>query len=229
MYSSKLFKKRIVIVVLLFIFIILFWMSGAYKLLSFDAIKRNSAWLKEQAQLNTGKTILCYIGGYIGLVVCSLPGVSLVNIMGGFLFGLFLGIVCIVVAATIGATIFFLMIRYVIGDLIQKKYAQKLHHFNQKIDKNGWIYLLLLRCIPLVPFFLVNILAAMTTIKLSTFIWTTALGVLPSAIVFAYIGTQFMNITGPSDIFSFSMVLAFTGLLALILTPVILSRYWKIV
>ena len=229
MYRSKLFKKRLVIVASLLIFVTLFCMSGSYKLLSFESIKRNSLWLKQQAELNRATTIVCYLSGYIGLVVCSLPGVSLANIMGGFLFGFFMGVLCIVVAATLGATIFFLMIRYVIGDIIQAKYAQKLLHFNQKIAQNGWVYLLLLRCIPLIPFFLVNILAAMTTIKLRTFVWTTAVGVLPSAIIFAYIGTQFMTINSLNDIFSFSLVSAFLGLLALVLIPVIISRYWKIV
>lgn len=227
--GNKSVKKRLVIAILLVIIMIAFWVSGAYKFLSFDDLKKNAAWLKQQAECNLWKTIVGYCGMYVGVVLCSLPGVSLINIVGGFLFGLIFGVFWIVVAATSGALLFFLIIRYIIGDVIHLRYAHRLIAFNRKVDQKGWLYLLLLRFIPVVPFFMVNMLAALTKIRLSTFVWTTAVGVLPSAIVFAYVGTQFMHIQSVADIFSFSVLLAFAGLLLLMLIPLVISRYLKII
>ena len=214
---------------LIFLIIIGFiWLSGLHKCLTFEQVKSNTVWLSEQATHHYWWTVFFYIGIYITVVICSLPGAALMSVIGGFLFGVLSAAIYINIAATIGATIFFILVRYLIGGYLQVRYAQKLVHFNQMIEKKGWLFLIMIRCIPLIPFFMVNMFAGLTRIPFSTFIWTTMVGVIPTSILFAFAGRELGMISKFTDIFSVPILCAMALLILLVLIPFVINKHRRI-
>lgn len=167
--------------------------------------------------------VAAFILVYILSVALSVPWGAYLTIAGGFLFGM-AGVIYVNIGATAGAAAAFLASRYLIGDAIQEKYREKLTSFNAEIERNGRNYMLTLRLIPIFPFFLINILAGVTRIPLSTFVWTTSLGIIPGSFVYTYAGTQLAWIRNADDIMNWKILLALAlfGLLALL--PVIIKK-----
>lgn len=118
--------------------------------------------------------------------------------------------------------------RYVIGSYVQERYAVSLTNFNQMIEKKGWLFLLAIRCMPVIPFFMVNMFAALTQIRLSTFIWTTSVGILPTSIIFAYAGKQLNGVSALRDLFSVPVLGSLGMLIVLVVIPLAINRYRKI-
>ena len=132
------------------------------------------------------------------------------------------------ISATTGATLAFLFARYIAGQALQRKYGDKIAKFNDDLERNGWSYLLVLRFIPIFPFFLINIFAGLTKIPLRTFVWTTSLGIFPGSLIYAYAGQQLGTIKTVKDIFSRTILLAFLLLAALAVFPVIYNKVKKL-
>lgn len=228
MYKAKWSKKRLILAVVIISIISIIWASGLHKCLTFDQIKKNTLWLKDHVEHHYWWTVLVYLATFITVILCGLPAAALMNILGGFLFGVIQGVLYIIVAATIGGTLFFLIVRYLIGSYLQTRFSSHLHAFNQAWEKKGWQFLILLRCIPVIPFFMVNTLAGLTSIDVRTFMWTTAVGVIPTALIFTYAGKQLGRIAGIHDIFTAPIIIAL-GLLALVgIVPLLISRRRKI-
>lgn len=221
-------KKRLIVGLLLIGLIGVMWGSGFHKCLTFMQIKTNAVWLSEQVKFHYWWTVMIYLLTFVLVVVCSVPGTALMNILGGFLFGVIQGVIYINIGATLGATIFFFLVRYVLGSYLQERYEKKLINFNKMIAQKGWLFLIIIRCIPLIPFFMVNTFAGLTQIPVSTFVWTTSVGILPTSIIFAYAGKQLNGINQLKDLLSGPMMMSLGLLLALALLPLIINRYRKI-
>ena len=219
---------RVVIGAIFFAVIVFIWASDLHKCLTFEQLKSNTAWLSEQVTHNYWWTVFIYIGIYIMVVFCCLPGAALMSVIGGFLFGVVQAAFFINIGATIGATLFFLLVRYLIGGYFQFCYAEKLARFNTMIEKSGWLFLLMVRCIPLIPFFMVNIFAGLTRIPFSTFVWTTMIGVIPTSLLFAFAGRELSIITKFTDIFSVPILCAMALLMLLVLLPVAINKHRRI-
>ena len=113
------------------------------------------------------------------------------------------------IGATCGAVLAFLSARYLLGSRLQESYGAQLAKFNGEMERNGVRYLLTLRLIPVFPFFLVNFLSGLTRVHLSTFTWTTAAGIIPGTVVFAYAGHQLETVHSVGDIFTGKVLSAF--------------------
>lgn len=164
---------------------------------------------------------LLTIGGffciYVFIASFSLPLTALLTLSSGFLFGLTLGTLLSSFASVIGATVSFLMSRFFLKSFVERKFKSSLKKVSNSFEKEGIYYLFALRLIPLIPFFLVNILMSLTTIKTKVFFLASQIGMLPSTIAYAYAGTRISQIQTPGDIFSFKVLSAFAilGLLPL--------------
>jgi uncharacterized membrane protein YdjX (TVP38/TMEM64 family) len=145
---------------------------------------------------------LLFILVYIVAAAFNVPGATVLTLTAGFLYGTIRGALYVNVAATTGATGAFLFARYVVGQGLQARYAEKLATFNTELDRNGAAYLLFVRLIPAFPFFLINLAAGLTRLRLWTFVWTTAIGILPGSLVFAYAGRQLRTIQSVGDVLS---------------------------
>ncbi len=125
---------------------------------------------------------------YVAVVAISFPGAGALTITGGFLFGAALGTALASVAATIGATLIFLIARTSLGALLAERAGPRAQKLRQGFQEEGFSYLLFLRLVPLFPFWLVNLAAALFGMRLLTYVAATAIGVVPATFVFAYFG-----------------------------------------
>lgn len=146
---------------------------------------------------------------YIVVTALSLPGAALLTLTGGAVFGLVWGTILANLSATIGATLAFLIARYVLGDWVQKKFADRIEPVNQGIAQDGAFYLFTLRLVPVVPFFVINVVMGLTRLKVWTFFWVSQIGMLAGAAVYANAGTQLAKLESLSGILSPAMLASF--------------------
>ena len=185
---SKFAKRLIILAVIIAVFLILWFFTALGDLVDFKSLFDNRAALLEKVNTRYALAVIVYIGVYIVATALSIPGATVLTLLGGFFFGPWLATVYVNVGATLGAFIIYLAARYFLGDGIQSKYGEKLEKFNREIEENGQNYMLTLRLVPIFPFFLVNLFAGVTTIKPRQFLWTTALGIIPGSFAYAWLG-----------------------------------------
>jgi uncharacterized membrane protein YdjX (TVP38/TMEM64 family) len=219
-------KRLLLFLSVLVIAGILLWYTGFTEQF-FLWIKIHRDFLIDLVATRYMAAIGIYLGIYAFLIALSLPLASVMNITGGFLFGTVLGSIYAIIGATIGATISFLLVRAFLGKLVQKQYAQRLHAFNAAMAKEGTRYLVAVHFIAVIPFFVVTMLMGLTNISPWTFIWTTAVGIIPSVVICAFAGQQLTTIDHVSDVFSSNVILAFVLLALLALLPPLAQRLRK--
>ncbi|MEQ8495028.1 MAG: FAD-dependent oxidoreductase, partial [Gammaproteobacteria bacterium] len=183
--------------------------------LSLDYLKSRQAALV--AEVNAAPLAAAAIGFAIYALVTalSIPGAAVLTLAAGAVFGLFWGTLLVSFASSIGATLAFLLARYLLRGLVQARFGHRLASVNRGVRNDGPIYLLTLRLIPVIPFFLINLLMALTPISTRQFYLYSQLGMLPATVVFVNAGTQLATIDSLGDIASFDVLLAL-GLLALL-------------
>ena len=126
---------------------------------------------------------------YVGITGLSLPGATPLTLLYGWYFGFVKGVILVSFASTLGATIAFLISRYLFRDAIQSRFAKQLEKFNESLEKEGPFYLFSLRLIPAVPFFVINAVMGLTKIKTLTFWWVSQVGMLVGTLVYVYAGS----------------------------------------
>ncbi len=174
-----------------------------------------------------------YIAVYALAVALSLPSALLLTLTGGFLFGAAAGTVFTVTGATIGATLLFVFARTMMGDDAMSHFGKTGAKLACAIKANAWSYLLVLRLLPLFPFFLVNVIPAFAGVKLGTFVITTFLGIIPATIVFSLSGAGLGQVLDQGNSISINTILtpeimaALGGLALLALAAVPLKRKFE--
>ncbi len=212
--DKKKYKIIIGLMVIVIIGIMIYEHTELGKIITFDNFMKNKEKLHYYVQKNYIGTVIIYILAY-AIISFGIPGAAILALVGGFIFGTTKGTIYINIGATIGATASFLLSRYIIGSWIQSQYKDKIIRINKQIKENGANYFLTARFIPIVPFFLINLLGGLTTIPLRTFIWTTSLGIIPVDIVYAYAGSNIENIHSLNDVLSTKVILTLS-LLAIV-------------
>lgn len=217
--------KRKLPVLALFLFGIgLFYYFDLGQYLSLDSLKENKENLDQFYRENTVATIAGFIGVYIAVVALSLPGATILTLASGAIFGAVKGTLVVNVGATLGATLAFLVARFLLRDWVEEKYGGKIKSFNDGFSNNALNYILFLRLVPLFPFFLINLVSGLTRVKLPVYFFGTMFGILPGSFVYANAGSNLAGITSLSDIASPGVLGSFAllGLFALI--PAIYKR-----
>ena len=136
---------------------------------------------------------------YVAITGMSLPGAAALTLMYGWYFGFTQGMILVSFASTLGATIAFLLSRYLFRDAIMARFGGRLTNFNQSLEREGPFYLFTLRLIPAVPFFVVNAVMGLTPLKTRTFWWVSQTGMLAGTAVFVYAGSSVPNLTTLAD------------------------------
>lgn len=214
--------------ILILIFILLLALAFVFHFdhyLTIATFNANKLYLKNFVTAHYFYAALLYMGIYTLIVSCSLPTGGLVTLAGGFLFGVVPGTIYAVISATLGALVAFVMTRYFIGETIEQRYPKYVQRFNNEIKNYGYSYMLFLRLVTFVPFFLVNLVAGMTKLSAFTFAWTTLVGIIPATAVFAFAGQQLATVTSLHDIISYKVMLSFGLLAILALTPMLFGRF----
>lgn len=150
-----------------------------------------------------------YFALYVVVTALSLPGATVMTLVGGAVFGLGWGLLLVSFASSIGATLAFLIVRFIAREPVQRRYGDKLRAINAGIEREGAFFLFALRLVPLFPFFLINIVMALTPIRAWTFYWVSQVGMLAGTAVYVNAGTQLGQLEGPEGILSPSLILSF--------------------
>jgi uncharacterized membrane protein YdjX (TVP38/TMEM64 family) len=205
------------------------WASGATRLLSFEALGAHraalDAWVAARPVLAAG----AFVAAYVAVVALSLPGGAVMTLAGGLLFGAWGGTALAVVGATIGACLLFLAARGALAPLVAGRAAGLLDRVRPGLERDGFFYLLTLRLIPVVPFWLANLAPALVGMRFGAYAGATALGIIPGTAVFAGIGAGVGDILAAggrpdlSVILSPPILLPLLGLAALSL----LGAWWR--
>jgi len=198
------------IVAALFIgLLVTLWVSGAGDALTLERLKARQAELQAWTDANLWLASLLFFAGYVLVVAVSIPGAAVMTLAAGALFGLLHGLVLVSFASTIGATLAFLVARFLLRDSLRARYGKRLEALDAGIERDGAFYLFTLRLVPVFPFFMINLLAGLTALRTWTFFWVSQLGMLPGTAVYVYAGTQLAQIESPGDVLSPGLVGAF--------------------
>jgi len=154
-------------------------------------------------------TMAAYMILYILVTALSLPGATVMTLAGGALFGLWVSLLMVSFASTIGATLAFLVARFVLKDYVQGKFGDKLKAINEGIEKDGAFYLFTLRLVPIFPFFIINLVMGLTPIRTAAYYLVSQLGMLPGTFVFVNAGTQLGKIESLGGILSPGLLFSF--------------------
>ncbi|PKH02672.1 pyridine nucleotide-disulfide oxidoreductase [Psychromonas sp. MB-3u-54] len=201
--------KKIIIIAVIIAAIAAFFAFDLGQFLSLENIKASQADIAQWQTNNPFVAALSFFAVYIAVTALSLPGAAVMTIAAGAFLGLFWGVVIVSFASSIGATLAFLMSRFVLRDSIQNKFAERLKLINQGIERDGAFYLFTLRLVPVFPFFLINILMGLTPIRTITFFLVSQVGMLAGTLVFVNAGTQLAQVDSLSGILSPSLLLSF--------------------
>jgi len=204
-----------------------FMLAGGYRYLTFSALSRNRDWLCSLVQQWGALAAFAYALVYALLVALSIPGAVILTVVGGFLFGTWVGGLTAVIGATLGATGIFLAARAGLGGL-----AQRAGRFVGKLEAgfraDAFSYLLVLRLVPIFPFWLVNLVPALVGVRLQTYILATFLGIIPGTFVYASLGNGLGSLLEEPDlaiILKPSVLFPIIGLALLALFPVGYKRW----
>lgn len=224
---------RLIPLVVLAAGLVAFFVLDLGQYVTLDALKENREFLQTFVAENTALAFTVYMAIYTVMVAFSLPGALIATLTGGFLFGTIFGGLATVIAATIGATIVFLIAKTALGDTLRAKAGPGVQKMEAGFQKNAFSYLMVLRLVPLFPFFLVNLAPAFLGVKLRTFIVATFFGIIPGTFVFASVGNGLGAIFDEGGepnlgiIFQPEVLGPILALAALSLVPVIYKRFSK--
>ncbi len=208
---------------------------GAYALgdyLSFEALRDNRETLIAYRDAHYALAVVVFMAIYVVIAGFSLPGATIATLTGGFLFGTFPGVLFNVGAATIGATVVFLAARWGLGDRLAAKMDAsegKVKAIKDGIDENQWSMLFIIRLVPLVPFFVANLIPALVGVSLWRYVVSTFIGIIPGGLVYTSVGAGLGEVFARGEtpdlgiIFEPHVLLPILGLAALAFLPVVLK------
>ena len=206
--------KKIVFAAGLLALVVGFLAFDLGRFLSLDYLKQSQAAFDTLYRRDPVLVAMAYFGIYVAVAALSLPGAAILTLAGGAVFGLVWGTVFVSFASSIGATLSLLVARFLLRDSIQARFGQRLADVNRGIEKDGALYLFTLRLIPVVPFFVVNLVMGLTKIRVGTFYWVSQVGMFAGTVVYVNAGTQLAQINSLRGILSPALLGSFV-LLAL--------------
>jgi pyruvate/2-oxoglutarate dehydrogenase complex dihydrolipoamide dehydrogenase (E3) component/uncharacterized membrane protein YdjX (TVP38/TMEM64 family) len=201
--------KKLIILAIFAAIAIAFVSFDLGQYLTLDFIKSQQTAIHDYYLQHQLLTLLTYFAVYVIVTAVSLPGAAVMTLAAGAFFGLIYGVILVSFASSIGATCAFLASRYVLRDAVQKRFPDRLKTINQGIEKDGVFYLFALRLVPAFPFFVINLLMGLTSIKTWSFYWVSQLGMFAGTVVYVNAGTQLAQIESLSGILSPTIVLSF--------------------
>ncbi len=219
--------------IILAVGLIAFFAFGFHHDLSFETLRENREALSVSVERSYVSAVVIYILTYVLVVAFSLPGGSLMSLTGGFLFGWLTGILYILIGATLGATLLFLAAKTALGDALHDRARGAIKRLEEGFSRNAFSYLLFLRLVPAVPFWLVNLVPAFLGVGLRTYVLATFIGIIPGAAIYSSIGNGLgvvFDEGGTPDlgiIFKPEILIPIAALACLALVPVLYQKLYK--
>ena len=198
---------------------LLFLAPGDY--LSLHFLVQQQEALQQSFNVSPWHTATAFFIAYVLVTALSIPGATFMTLGGGAVFGLGWGLLLVSFASSLGATLAFLVSRYLLRDCVRRRFAERLSAVNRGLERDGAGYLLSLRLLPVVPFFLVNLLFGLTTFPWRRFYLCSQLGMLPATVIYVNAGTELAQIRTLGDVATPNVLIALTLLAVL---PLIARR-----
>jgi uncharacterized membrane protein YdjX (TVP38/TMEM64 family) len=227
---EKMGKRWFIIIALVLVFFLEynfgFFRIILFDLMTLDNLKYYAHQLRYYVDHNYCEAVLLYWLVYASSITVSLPWAAIMTLAGGYMFGM-IAVLYIITATTVGAVGAFLIARYLVGNIIQKRYGTYLKTFNVAMQNDGGLYLFTIRLIPIVPFFIVNSLAGLTKISLSAYAVSTFLGMILPTTIFTFAGRELATIHSVNDVFSWKVLLALGLMILISIVPLVYKRCSK--
>ena len=201
-------RTKVVITALIAGVVAAAFVLGLPEHLTIDTLKHSQSRFQEFYGQHPVRMIALFAGIYIPVVALNIPGAVVLGLAAGALFGTMVGTVVVSFASTIGATLACLTSRYLLRDWVQQTFGHRFERVNEGIRAEGAFYLFSMRLIPVIPFFIINLVMGLTPIRLSTFYWVSQLGMLPATAIFVNAGSQIARIDALSGILSGQLMIS---------------------
>lgn len=202
-------RSRLILVLAIAALAVFFFALGLDQYLTLDYFKARQEAFERFYADHKGMTIAVYFIVYVVVTALSLPGAAAMSLVGGAIFGLWLGVLVVSFASSIGATLAFLVARFLLRDYVQNRFGDRLRKINRGVERDGAFYLFTLRLVPIFPFFVINLAMALTPIRTLTFYVVSQIGMLPGTFVYINAGTQLARIESAGGILSPGLILSF--------------------
>ena len=202
--------RKLALLTLLGLAVLGYFHFGLGQFLSFAALKAQQQALATALAENPWTVGALYFASYVAVAALSLPGAALMTLAGGAIFGLGWGVLIVSFASSVGATLAFLAARFLLRDWIAARFGERLRAVDEGVRREGAFYLFTLRLIPVVPYFLVNLLFGLTAMRVRTYYGVSQLGMLAATVVYVNAGTRLAELDSPAAIASPGLLLSFT-------------------
>jgi pyruvate/2-oxoglutarate dehydrogenase complex dihydrolipoamide dehydrogenase (E3) component/uncharacterized membrane protein YdjX (TVP38/TMEM64 family) len=216
-------KNKMLILAVVLTGIAAFFVFDLGRYFTLDFFKSQQTAIDTYVSANPMQAGLVFFLIYIAVTGLSLPGAAIMTLVAGAVFGLLWGTLIVSFASSIGATLAFLVSRFLLRDSIQSRFGDKLRAINSGVEKDGAFYLFTLRLVPAFPFFVINLVMGLTPLKTWTFYWVSQLGMFAGTLVYVNAGTEIAKIETLRGILSPGLILSFTlmGLFPLIAKSIV--------
>ena len=202
-------KGRIAVILVLAVLVVAFLWFDLGRYLNLEYLKARQADIDAFYRDHPVMVLGAYFATYVAITGLSLPGAAIMTLAGGAVFGLLWGTVVVSFASTLGATVAFVVSRYVLRDGIQRRYGDRLKTINAGVERDGGFYLFTMRLVPAFPFFVINLVMGLTPMRTLTFAWVSQIGMLPGTVVYVNAGTQLGRIESLQGILSPTLIGSF--------------------
>jgi dihydrolipoamide dehydrogenase len=200
---------KVVLVILIAALVGAFFVFDLGQYLTLDYLKARQQDFQQFYAANRALTLGAYFIIYVVVTALSLPGAAIMTLAGGALFGFLPALIVVSFASTIGATLAFLVSRFLLRDWVQARFGERLRAINAGVEKEGAFYLFTLRLVPIFPFFVINLAMGLTPLRTLPFYWISQIGMLPGTAVYVNAGSQLGQIQSLSGIISPELLLSF--------------------
>jgi uncharacterized membrane protein YdjX (TVP38/TMEM64 family) len=202
-------KKRLLVITVIAVAVTLFLWFDLGRFLSLEVLRARH----QEIAVFVADNQLLAVGGFFLLYVLitglSIPGAAVMTLAAGAVFGLVTGTILVSFASSLGATLAFLLSRFLLRDYVERKFDRAAAKINRGVENEGAYYLFTLRLVPIFPFFVINLAMGLTRLKTVTFYWVSQLGMLAGTLVYVNAGTQLGQIETTADILSPTLIASF--------------------
>jgi len=226
MAEKKKQTKVILLTATFSIVVALFFAFDLQQYLTLEYLKSSKSLFISYYEQNPMLVLGSYFLSYVVMTAFSLPGAVWMTLGGGAFFGLLTGTFVVSFASTIGATLAMLISRFLLRDWVHGRFKQQMKTINSGVQKDGGFYLFTLRLLPVVPFFVINMVMGLTPLRTSTFYWVSQLGMLPGTLVYINAGSELAKIEALGDILSPTLIGSFV---LLGIFPLLVKKFISII
>lgn len=202
-------RSKLLLLLMIAAIVGIFLGLDGHQLLTLENLQAHQSAMGQWIDQNLILAVTGYAVIYVLVTALSLPGATIMTLAGGAFFGNLYGLAAVSIASTVGASLAFLVARFLMRDTLRKRYAETVAKMDRGIEKDGAFYLATLRLVPVFPFFLINLAMGLTAMKLRTYALVSWIAMLPGTFVFVNAGTQLGQIQSTGDILSANLLVSF--------------------